>query len=747
MKRKLIYLAITMALAGSVHAATTTLVMNDQTNKIEGLDTSEMFSLDNENSWIAYNNENQNNFPGNVTVTVATKDTDAVNSTTYNPELSYPNAGTVVRYDGYYWRSQWYVNPGEVPGQNAVWTKVKAISINKLGTFIFTPYTGQAATDFQKQQKEKVGKQRKVIGYFPEWGVYDAHNNFTPDKIDYSQFTHINYGFAVIKDGVVITHDTEQGPGLMQELDRRTAEAGVYNIVSVGGWNNSLEGEFEAATSTDAGIEKLANSIVAYALQWKFDGVDIDWEYPDTDAETTQFKKLLQSIRSKLDDEGIKTDKYYQLSVAVTTNHNNIKYISPKDVDPLVDNFNVMTYDIHGAFDPITGHNSPLYANSKDTDLKLNASSAMQEYNQAWGIAKNKLVMGLPYYSRAWGEVEPTEVVKGLPGLFAPGSATVHGEWDDEGQFTGTSPFYTLQKMAKDSNYTRYWDNESQVPYLYNAKTKEFYTYDDEQSITTKVNFIDQQGYGGAIIWDISGDTPEHTLGNIVKNLIEPDDVTPVPDGDVSGLKLDVSTNVVDLDTSVTTATPKIAFTLQKEDFQQQSYDIRVNDRSVASVNHGTVTSGYYSVTGNTVNITTNTLDLNANDIVTVLINKDGKYTENARLAVTNAMLNLTVLGGKALLDFDITYYNNAQAVEIIHLSKYAKGAVPEDCYLYINDKLVGTSIDQKVTNLKHSAYNKSTLLFTLPDVKLSVNDNLKLYNEDHQLIGQIIVPEGIYVH
>ena len=406
-----------------------------------------------------------------------------------------------------------------------------------------------------------------------------------------------------------------------------------------------------------------------------------------------------------------------------------------------------MTYDIHGAFDPITGHNSPLYANSKDTDLKLNASSAMQEYNQAWGIAKNKLVMGLPYYSRAWGEVEPTEVVKGLPGLFAPGSATVHGEWDDEGQFTGTSPFYTLQKMAKDSNYTRYWDNESQVPYLYNAKTKEFYTYDDEQSITTKVNFIDQQGYGGAIIWDISGDTPEHTLGNIVKNLIEPDDVTPVPDGDVSGLKLDVSTNVVDLDTSVTTATPKIAFTLQKEDFQQQSYDIRVNDRSVASVNHGTVTSGYYSVTGNTVNITTNTLDLNANDIVTVLINKDGKYTENARLAVTNAMLNLTVLGGKALLDFDITEYNTAQAVEIIYLSSYVKGAVPEDYYLYINDKLVGTSIRQQVTNLKQSAYYKSTLLFTLPDVKLSVNDNIKLYNDEHQLIGQIIVPEGIYVH
>ena len=746
MKRKLIYLAITMALAGSAHAANAALVMNDQTNKIEGLDTSDMYSLDNENSWIAYNSDKQNDFPGNVTVIVAAKDAQAINSTTYDPALSYPTAGTVVRYNGYYWTSQWWVNPGEVPGQNSVWKKGNAIVINKLATFTFTPYTGQAAVDFQQQQKEKVGKQRKVIGYFPEWGVYDAHNNFTPDKIDYSQFTHINYGFAVVKNGVVITHDTEKGPGLMQELDRRTAEAGVYNIVSIGGWNNSQEGEFETATSNDAGIEKLANSIVSYTLQWKFDGVDIDWEYPDSDGEATQFKKLLQSVRSKLDDEGIKSDRYYQLSAAVTTNHNNIKYILPNEVDPLLDNFNVMTYDIHGAFEPITGHNSPLYANSKDTDLKLNASSSMQEYNQTWGIAKNKLVMGLPYYSRAWGDVEPTEVVKGLPGLFASGTATVHGQWDDDGQFTGTSPFYILKEMAKDSNYKRYWDNESQVPYLYNASTKEFYTYDDEQSITTKVNFIDQQGYGGAIIWDISGDTPEHTLGNIVKNLIEPDDVTPVPDGDVSGLKLDVTTNVVDLQTTVTTATPKIAFSLQKEDFQQQSYDIRVNDRSVASIDHGTLNAGYYTVTGNTVNITTNTLDLKANDIVTVLIKQEGNYTENSRLAVTSAMLNLTVLGGKALRDFNISYIGTAPAVEINYLSRNAAGAVPEDYFLYINDKLVATSIDGKATNFSTGARYESSFLYTLPDVKLSVNDNIKLYNDENQLIGQIIVPDGIYV-
>ena len=519
--------ALLLALAGlPLASSAATLTANDQTNTITGLDSSQMLSKDNGVTWTAYQNENQNNFPGNVTVTVAVKDDKAIESQIYDPSQSYPEKGTVVRYNNYYWTSQWWVNPGEYPGENSVWQKGERINIQTLAIFDFTPYTGQAAIDFQNQQKAKVAGQRKIYGYFPEWGVYDAHRNFTPDKVDYSTITHLNYGFGIVKNGEVITHDTEQGPGLMRDLDKRTEAAGVTNIISVGGWNNSLEGEFETATATDAGVEKLANSIVNYMLTWGFDGVDIDWEYPDSDAEKGQFTKLITSLRSKLDDQGIKDDKYYQLSAAVTASHSKIQYVDPAKTTPLLDSVNVMTYDFHGAFDPITGHNAPLHANSKDDDQKFNAASAMAEYATTWKVPKNKLMMGIPWYGRGWGDVEPTEIVKGLPGLFAPGTATVHGEWDDDGQFTGTNPWYRLKEMLASGDYTRYWDAESMVPYLYNSKTKEFFTYDDPQSVREKVNYIKQQGFGGAIVWDLSGDTAEHELGNIVVDVIK-DDVTP----------------------------------------------------------------------------------------------------------------------------------------------------------------------------------------------------------------------------
>ncbi|WP_217968179.1 glycoside hydrolase family 18 protein [Citrobacter rodentium] len=499
-----------------------TLSMNDDANTISGLNSSQMLSKNNGSTWEAWTDSSKNNFPGAVTVMVAQKDNNAINSVDYDPAATYGTAGTLVRYNGYYWQSQWWADPGRIPGSDPVWLRVGPIQIQNLATFTFTPYSGQKAADLQKEAKDKVAAQRKVIGYFPEWGVYEAHNYFTPDKIDFSQLTHLNYGFAVIKGGEVVIHDTYKGPELLRQLDKLTEQNGVTNMVSVGGWNNSEEGVFEEATRTQEGINKLADSMIAFMQEWGFDGIDIDWEYPDSDAERANFTSLVQTLRSKLDALGLQSDKYFQLSAAVTTNHNNIQYINPETTAPLLDSVNVMAYDIHGAFDSITGHNAPLYANSKDADQKLNVASTLQEYSSTWKVPKNKLMVGIPYYGRGWGNVAPTEIVKGLPGLFASGSATVHGAWDDEGQFTGTNPYYLLKEYAASADWTRYWDSESQVPYLYNAKTKEFLTYDDAESVQKKVNFINQNGYGGAIIWDLSGDTPEHELGEIVEGVLNP---------------------------------------------------------------------------------------------------------------------------------------------------------------------------------------------------------------------------------
>ncbi len=513
------------AIGFPIVSSAATVTANDQTNTFSGLDYSMMITRDGGHTWTAYTDASQNNFPGTVLAQVAPKQELAIISEDYDPNRTY-KGGDTVRFLGYYWTAQWWVDQGINPGTDPVWVSGDAININAYATFQFTPYTGQDAIDLQNREKARVAAQRKVIGYFPEWGVYEAHNFFTPDKVDYSGLTHLNYGFAVVKDGVVTMHDTDKAPGLIKDLDKRTEAANVAHMISVGGWNNSQEGVFEAATVTDAGLEKLANSMVSYMAQWNFDGLDIDWEYPDTEAEKNQFTKLLQSLRTKLDAQGKKDDKYYQLSAAVTTNHNNIQFINPAVTAPLLDSVNVMAYDIHGAFDPLTGHNAPLYENSHDEDKDLNVADTMSAYVNTWQVPKAKLMMGIPYYGRGWGHVPGTELIPGLPGMFNTGAATVKGAWDDADQLTGTNPWYVLKQKLNTGEYTRYWDSESHVPYLYSETTQEFLTYDDPQSIREKVDYINEQGFGGAILWDISGDTPEHELGNIVKEVKN----TPLPD-------------------------------------------------------------------------------------------------------------------------------------------------------------------------------------------------------------------------
>ena len=766
---------VALAIAASLISANAfaELKANDSTNEIEGTYSNALMrSTDNGESWLEFTPDDgsntgvNNNFPGTETVVVANRLDEVMQTPLYDPSLSYSQPNTRVRYNGYYWTNQWWANPGEKPGENAVWLKGAATNLeqNVINSFNFTPWTGQEAEDYQKEQKDKVAKQTKVYGYYPEWGVYEAHNYFTPDKIDWSLITHISYAFAVIKDGVVITHDTEKGPGLMKEIASATEQNGVTNILSVGGWTNSEEGVFEKATSTPAGVEKLAQSIVDYMVQWKFDGVDIDWEYPDTDQEKSQFTDLITSLRSKLDAVGKSSDHYYQLSAAVTVNHNYISYVNPAVTAPLLDSINVMAYDIHGAFDPITGHNAPLYANSQDADQKLNVSSAINEYVNTWSIPKAKLTMGIPFYGRGWGNVEPTEIVKGLPGLFAPGSATVHGAWDDEGQFTGTNPFYVLQEKAASGDYTRYWDPESFVPYLYNAKTKEFLTYDDEASINNKVDYIKDQGLGGAIIWDISGDDSNHTLGKIVATLKDSDSDDDDDDDDdgaivVSYLDLRPGANsdryVQPSDNLVTFDPAGIYFELPKDDYTQGTFDVRVNNVSVAKVNKGSVKNGSYSGWGDTAKVLTNRFDIKEGDVVSVVRQDVEPESVQISKTVTNSMMGdpMLVKGGDLETvsiyagqdDTSPSYFKS------IYLFIPTKSGVASEYHVYINDKYA-SSVKANGTkpgvmdNMSAAVRGPYWYYNTNHNVTFNVGDDVKVYqivNGSKTLVAQLTVPQG----
>lgn len=60
-----------------------------------------------------------------------------------------------------------------------------------------------------------------------------------------------------------------------------------------------------------------------------------------------------------------------------------------------------MAYDYAGSWDSVSGHQARLYAPSSDGATGFSTDSAMRDYVAA-GVAKDKLVMGMPLYGRSF---------------------------------------------------------------------------------------------------------------------------------------------------------------------------------------------------------------------------------------------------------------------------------------------------------------------------------------------------------
>merc|ERR1712002_780662 len=136
-------------------------------------------------------------------------------------------------------------------------------------------------------------------------------------------------------------------------------------MLGVGGWNMGSS-PFHAAAQSDATRKHFATSLVNFIRKHDFDGFDNDWEYPGNRGSPPEDKRnnvlLMQEIRNTFDQDaaqngGSRLLLSEAIGIGKTTMEN--AYDFPA-LSQLVDFFNVMTYDIHGAFDKAIGHNAPL---------------------------------------------------------------------------------------------------------------------------------------------------------------------------------------------------------------------------------------------------------------------------------------------------------------------------------------------------------------------------------------------------
>jgi chitinase len=346
-----------------------------------------------------------------------------------------------------------------------------------------------------------------VVGYFVEWGVYAR--GYTIEDIPADKLTHINYAFINVIDGRCAVYDSwaafDLDGGNMPKLAAlRDANPGLSTLMSVGGW--TLSGGFSALSATEEGRAAFATSCVDFMLDHGFDGIDIDWEYPVSGGlsggapeDTENQVLLLAALRAELDSRAPGS----LLTIAAPAGASKIANIDPAGIAASVDWINLMSYDFAGGWDSATGLHNPLYAvdgaPGEDADTN-NVDAAVQAFLDA-GVPPAQLVVGVPLYGRGWGSVGGTN-----QGLFQSGGYTGEGTWEG-GVFDYDD---IVNNYLTDSRYTRHWSESGLVPYLYSESTGVFITYEDEESLGYKLDYINSLGLGGVMTWEIDADTDDH---------------------------------------------------------------------------------------------------------------------------------------------------------------------------------------------------------------------------------------------
>ncbi|MEU3647979.1 glycoside hydrolase family 18 protein [Lentzea sp. NPDC034063] len=388
-----------------------------------------------------------------------------------------------------------------------------------------------AAPASQAAPQQEIGSQaiaKRVVGYFVQWGVYQRNYHVKNIRSSGSagKLTHINYAFGNVSggrcalgdayadydkfydaassvDGTADKWDAGALRGNFNQLRKlKAVTPGLKVLFSFGGWTWS--GGFGQAASSPSAAAAFADS--CYKLvedpRWAdvFDGIDIDWEYPNACGLTcdtsgfNSYKTLMQAVRSRFGSGNLVT-------AAISADGSAGGKLDKADyagAAQYVDWYNPMTYDFFGAFNPQgpTAPHSPLTSYPGIPTAGFNTDAAIQKL-KGKGIPASKMLLGLGFYGRGW-----TGVTQAAPGGTATGAAP--------GTYEAGIEDYKVLK-------TRCPANGTVAGTAYAKCGSQWWSYDTPATVRSKISWASGQNMGGVFFWELSGDTANGELISAIR--------------------------------------------------------------------------------------------------------------------------------------------------------------------------------------------------------------------------------------
>ena len=268
---------------------------------------------------------------------------------------------------------------------------------------------------------------------------------------------------------------------------------------ALGGW--TLSDEFSTAYATQEGRDKFVSETVRIFETYDFfNVVDFDWEYPGgggkagnavSASDGANFELVLRDLRTALDDLSARTGRDFEVSIATAGGEEKLANLNLQGIDPYVDFYNVMTYDFHGGWEKITGHQAAMTGDANNDDV----TGAVDVFENA-GIELSKVVMGAPAYTRAWGNVSDG----GSFGYQQSGSGR-----DATGSFeAGVYDYKDVLNDVLTGTRNLYWDDDNKAAFLYDGD--EWSSMETTATIAGKAAYVEEKGLGGMMFWALSND-------------------------------------------------------------------------------------------------------------------------------------------------------------------------------------------------------------------------------------------------
>lgn len=328
-------------------------------------------------------------------------------------------------------------------------------------------------------------RRRTVYAWFPR-----DMNNWDTSAIDFSALTHICFRAVVLQPDGTIKPGWGTTPERVRALVKEAHEHGVKVTVLAWGTNAANSSKYLANCP-----EKTAKSLLEYVKANDLDGVNIDDEtWRETNTETgrsnrepvTHFFRLLRKeFKAAGADYHI---SYASPPVVSSKDRYGAAWIDYAAVADEIDAFAIMSYCLNPPTIGWTGSAQPVAGGGKVTGHARDYATLVQDYLDATGGRKEKLLLGI---SNTRGGTEwtcrterPLSPIVGKPKKLAPEEARANAE-----------------------EYGRRFDPLQKAPW-YRYKRGDRWVqgwYEDDESYGAKLDLVERYDLGGICIWVVDG--------------------------------------------------------------------------------------------------------------------------------------------------------------------------------------------------------------------------------------------------